>query len=329
MLRTRVIFLICLTVLAAIASLHLGLRVYGPGTVWRALVAHDGAPDALIITGLRLPRTIVALVIGAGLGTSGLLMQSVFRNPLAEPGLLGINAGASFAVVAGFALFGVSSLFALSVLAMLGAMAAMAAIFALVTMARGAMTPVSLILSGVTISAFLGSLTQVLIVIDEGTMEALLFWLAGGFADRETSLLWALGPLILAGVVAANLSANALDAMATGDATANALGVDVFRLRLAVLGLASGLAACAVVIAGPVGFLGLVAPHLARQIAGLSHGKLLPLSALIGALLAVLADIAARLIVAPQEAPITATLALVGAPVLISLIRQRRLGGIA
>ncbi|MEM9710258.1 MAG: iron ABC transporter permease [Pseudomonadota bacterium] len=325
MMRSGLFWLALLTGLLALASLHLGLRFYTPAQVFLALTQPDGSADDLIITGLRVPRTLVALVVGAGLATSGLLMQAVFRNPLAEPGLLGVNAGASFAVVVGFAFFGISSLTALSLLALGGAVAVTAAIFALVASFRGALTPVSLILAGVTLAAFLGALTQVLVVIDEGTMEALLFWLAGGFADRDTAILWALGPVIVLLVVLAAPSAKALDALATGETTASALGVDVFRLRLLILGLASALAAFGVVIAGPVGFLGLVAPHLARQMTGLDHARLFPRTALIGASLGVLADIATRLVVAPGEAPITAMLALVGAPILVVLIRDRRL----
>lgn len=323
------VFLSFLLLATALLSLHVGLRVYAPATVWAALTAPDGSQDALIISGLRLPRTIVAIVIGAALGTSGLLMQAVFRNPLAEPGLLGVNAGASFAVVVAFALFGVSSLLALSLIALVGSSLAMTAIFALVWAARGALTPISLVLAGVTLSAFLGALTQVLIVTDEGTMEALLFWLAGGFADRDGPLLWVLSPILIFGVMTAALSANALDAVATGETTAQAVGVDTARLRLIVLGLASALAALAVVIAGPVGFVGLVAPHIARLMVGSSHARLFSRVALIGAILGITADITARLVVAPQEVPITAMLALIGAPVLISLVRRHNLRAVA
>ena len=321
--------LITMTAIAAVASLHFGLRNYSTQVVFTALFAPDGSPDSLIISGLRVPRTLVALVVGAALGTSGLLMQSVFRNPLAEPGLLGVNAGASFAVVAMFSFLGVTSLWALSLAALLGAGFAMVMIFALVVFARGALTPISLILAGVTLAAFLSALTQVMIVTNEAAMEALLFWLAGGFADRDVSVVLWLGPFLLIGLVAAIFNANALDAMVTGETAAQALGVDTKQLRIMVLSLASALAAFCVVIAGPVGFIGLVAPHIARLMAGPSHAGLFPRVALIGALLAVLADIGARLVVAPQEAPVTALLAMVGTPVLIALVRTRRMSSIA
>lgn len=321
--------LILLTLVAAILSLHVGLRLYAPAEVWAALSGQDNSADAIIITGLRVTRTVAALVVGAALGTSGLLMQAVLRNPLAEPGLLGVNAGASFAVVFAFAILGVTGFLALSLFALVGAAVAMTAIFALVVGARGALTPVSLVLAGVTIAAFLSSLTQVLVVTDEGTMEALLFWLAGGFADRDRQLVLVLAPVVLLCVALSALSTRALDAMATGDATARALGVNTARLRFLILALASMLAGISVVIAGPVGFVGLVAPHIARLLAGVSHTRLLVRTALIGAAVALIGDIAARRVVVPQEAPVTATLALVGAPVLISLVRSRRLRAIA
>ena len=321
--------LILLTLVAAILSLHVGLRLYAPAEVWAALSGQDNSADAIIITGLRVTRTVAALVVGAALGTSGLLMQAVLRNPLAEPGLLGVNAGASFAVVFAFAILGVTGFLALSLFALVGAAVAMTAIFALVVGARGALTPVSLVLAGVTIAAFLSSLTQVLVVTDEGTMEALLFWLAGGFADRDRQLVLVLAPVVLLCVALSALSTRALDAMATGDATARALGVNTARLRFLILALASMLAGISVVIAGPVGFVGLVAPHIARFLAGVSHTRLLVRTALIGAAVALIGDIAARRVVVPQEAPVTATLALVGAPVLISLVRSRRLRAIA
>lgn len=328
MTRWHIPILAALTVLAVVASLHLGLRFYGPATVWAALTGPNDTPEALIINGLRVPRTCAAFVVGAALGTSGLLMQAVFRNPLAEPGLLGVNAGASFAVVAVFTFLGVTSLWALSLAALVGAGFAMAAIFALILFARGALTPISLVLAGVTIAAFLGAMTQVMIVTDEDAMESLLFWLAGGFADRDLMVVMMIGPLLFLGVALAGLSAHALDAMATGEATAQAVGVDVAKLRVMVLSLASALTAFAVVVAGPVGFIGLVAPHIARLMVGTRHALLFPRVALLGALLAVSADIASRLVVAPQEAPVTAMLALIGAPVLISLVRTKRMRAI-
>lgn len=318
--------LFALLVSAMVLSLHIGLRNYDPATVWAALTASDGSADHIIISSLRLPRTLCAAVVGAALGIAGLLMQVTLRNPLAEPGLLGINAGAAFAVVFALTIFGVSSLFGLSLIAILGAALSMVAVFAIVTAAGGGLTPISLMLAGVTFAALLASLTQVLIITDEAAMEALLFWLAGSFADRDTGLLFVVLPLLLCLAAGTLPFASQLDVLATDDITAQAVGLDVRKLRLGLLALASALAGLSVAAAGPVGFVGLVAPHVARLLVGTSHGRLLPGVLLIGALLAVSADILGRLLVAPQEAPITVTLALLGGPVFVALIRRRRLG---
>ncbi|MFQ1699852.1 FecCD family ABC transporter permease [Loktanella agnita] len=312
-------------VMAATASLHIGLRIYAPSDVVQAILSPTQSQDDLIIRGLRVPRTAGAIFVGAALAVAGLLMQTVLRNPLADPGLLGINAGASFGVVFGFAVLGISGFVGLSLAALLGSAIAMLGIFALVTLGKGRLTPTSVVLAGVTLAAFLGSITQILIVTDEGTMEALLFWLAGGFADRDPALLWAAAPMLALGICGVCFFTHALDAMVTGDDTARALGVDTTRMRIFALCIATVLAALSVVVAGPVGFVGLVAPHLARLLSVQSHTQLLPLTALIGACLAILADIAARLVASPQEVPVTATLALVGAPVLVSLVRRRKL----
>ncbi|MDX8354821.1 iron ABC transporter permease [Cognatiyoonia sp. IB215182] len=310
-------------IVAMIASLHLGLRLYSPAQVWGALLSPDEGEVALIVSGLRLPRTLAACGVGAALAVCGLLMQSILRNPLADPGLLGVNAGASFAVVLGFGVFGVTSFGILSALALVGAAMATGVLYLILALAGGRMTPVTLVLAGVTLAALLSALTQVLIVTDEGTMEALLFWLAGGFADRDQQTLWYALPVICVGLLMAAPMAQGLQALQIGDSAAQAIGVNVARLRIGALAVATLLAAICVTVAGPVGFVGLVAPHLARLTGVPGYGWQISFAALIGGTLAVSADIAARLIVAPQEAPVTALLALVGAPILIGLVRRQ------
>ncbi len=315
-------------VLAALASLHLGLRTYPPALVLDALrgwgIDGGSGTDAIIIVTLRVPRTLVAICAGAALGLSGFLMQAATRNPLAEPGLLGINAGAAFAVVIGITFLGALGLGGIGALALAGGLAATALVFGIVTAAGRAAGPATTLLAGVTVAATLASLTQVLLLVDETALETMLFWLSGGFADRGLDLL-AIGlPALAAGGFGALLLAPSLDALRLDDESAGALGVRVTGVRLASLTLAAILAAGAVAMAGPVGFLGLVAPHLARRLAPISgSAPLIVTTALTGAILAILADIAARLVVAPGEAPVSAVLALVGVPVLILLLRQR------
>lgn len=305
-----------------IASLHFGLRSYAPGTVWAALNG-GGSTDELIVRTLRLPRTLIGATVGAMLGLSGLLMQSATRNPLAEPGLLGINSGAALAVILLLTLFGISTLPAITLAAGFGAVLTASAVFAVSAAGGRGMDPSTLLLTGVTLAAMCGALANLLLLTDEAAMETLLFWLAGGFADRSVGLLWLGAPALVLGICAALPLSGALDALRTDDASAAGLGVPVVRIRITALVVAALLAAAAVAMAGPVAFLGLVAPHLARRLVrGADHRALMGLCLLTGAVLAVAADIVARIIVAPGEAPISTVLALVGVPVLISLLRR-------
>lgn len=306
----------------AVLSLHLGLTAYSPRLVWDALQG-DLTPNALIVSGLRVPRTAIALVAGAALGLSGLLMQGATDNPLAEPGLLGVNGGAALAVALGLVLWGSVGLGQIAILALAGALVATATVFGVAAGAGPAAGRSTVLLAGVTIAAILASLTQVVLLMDEVALETLLFWLSGGFADRELSLLAIGVPCLVAGAAGTVLVAPALDALRADDDSARAVGVAVGRMRALALGLAAVLAGGAVAMAGPVAFVGLVAPHIARRlpVAGVgNHAALAVLAALVGAGVALLADIAARVLVAPGEAPISAVLAPVGVPVLVGLL---------
>ncbi|SFQ23019.1 FecCD family ABC transporter permease [Tranquillimonas alkanivorans] len=313
-------------VLLALASLHLGLRLYSPAEVWHALVSGSDDPDALIIRTLRLPRTLVALAVGAALGLSGLLMQTVSRNPIAEPGLLGVNAGAAFAVVLAVTLTGAADLATLTMLSAAGAMAAATLVFGLALSGGLGFSPLHLLLAGVTVAALLSAGTQVAIILDEAAMEELLFWLSGAFADRPLAPLAYALPLIGVVSAAALAFARTLDVLQTDDGTAVALGVPVRATRLVALLGASLLAGAAVALAGPVAFLGLVAPHLARLTGQRGHARLVPLTLLAGAALALAADIVARFVIFPSEAPISAVTAVAGVPLLLVLLRRHRLG---
>jgi iron complex transport system permease protein len=308
-----------------VASLHIGLRVYGPGLVWEALRGGDGT-DALIISTLRVPRTLIGAVTGAMLGLSGLLMQAATRNPLAEPGLLGINAGAGLAVVIALSVLGTVGLPGIAVAALIGAFATTALVFGLSLLAGRSVEPTTILLTGVTIAAMFAAVTHLVLLIDEAALETLLFWLAGGFADRDLPLLRIGLPLLLVGLAGSAAIAGALDVLRADDNSAAALGVPVMRTRISALALAALLAGGAVAMAGPIAFLGLVAPHLARRLPGIDeaapHAQLMVLTGLTGALLAVTADILARVVVAPGEAPVGTLLAAVGVPTLILLLRR-------
>ncbi|WP_230374346.1 FecCD family ABC transporter permease [Pontivivens ytuae] len=311
--------------LAAIASLHLGLNMYGPRDVATALFSPSNETTDIVIRNLRVPRTVLACLVGASLGIAGAVMQSCTRNPLAEPGLMGVNAGAAFALVAALSLFGVETFLLLSAIAAAGAVLASLLVFGLALSAR-AVGPGQVLLAGVTVAALLASLTQMLLVTDEQALEALLFWLAGSFADRPVEVLLPGASLLLLTTVALVPMIRALDALALSDEAAQAIGVSVTRTRLVGLGLAALMAGLCVALAGPVAFAGLLAPHLARLMGARGHAQLLPIAALLGALTCLLADVAARMVIMPGEAPVGVLLALLGAPTLIVLLDRRRAG---
>ncbi|MBO6792172.1 MAG: iron ABC transporter permease [Dinoroseobacter sp.] len=308
-----------------VLGLHLGIRLNSPGEVLRALLSDGSEAADLIIRNFRLPRGILAAVIGAGLGLAGLLMQTVTRNPIAEPGLLGINAGAAFAVVALLTYDPtVSTLFVMAVAA-IGGLGAAALVFGLAFSTGAGASPIHMLLAGVTIAALLNAGLQVLIILDEAVMEELLFWLSGAFVDRPlTGLLIAL-PVLAASTLMAFFFHNTLDVLQTDDATAETLGVPVARTRAFAVLLAALIAGVCVAMAGPVAFVGLIAPHLARLSGARGHWELIPVTIAWGAVLALSADILARFVLYPTEAPVSAVLAIVGVPLLIWLLRRKRL----
>lgn len=325
--------LIAVIALLAIISLHVGVRFTPSAEVWRALSQGGDDQAALIVNTLRVPRTAVALIVGGALGLAGLLLQTATRNPLAEPGLLGINAGAGFAVVLLVVFTGTGSLSLIALAACLGALLCALLVFSLVFSlafsAGGISSPSYLLLAGVTIAALLSSGIQIVIVADERTMEELIFWLSGGFADRDAELLYLAAPVVVLVAVACRFLAPTLDALMTDDTTAEALGVPVLKVRMTVLVLAAILAGVSVSVAGPVAFIGLAAPHLARLSGFPGHRQLVPLSLLAGSALALAADIAARFIIYPSEAPVGVLLAVVGVPMLLYLLQRKRLGAAA
>lgn len=313
-----------LLALLAALSLHLGVRAYAPAEVWRALTGTGQEATDLIVRTLRLPRLVLAVTVGAALGVAGLLMQTATRNRLAEPGLLGVNAGAAFAAVLVVTLTGTSALWTLALAASAGAVVAAALVFSLALSAGQGNLPVTVLLAGVTVGAMLASGTQVVIILDESAMEEMLFWLAGAFADRPLGGLAYALPVMLAVLGLAFAGARTLDVLQTDDGTAAALGVPVRAVRVGALLGAALLAGASVALAGPVAFVGLVAPHVARLLGAQGHAAQLTYSALCGALVALSADVAARFLIYPGEAPVSAVTAMIGVPALILLLRRSR-----
>jgi iron complex transport system permease protein len=320
--RPRLAMLLLTLMLIAGSLIHLGLgaRWIAPQTVLQALIEYDPRNfDHRIIVDLRLVRLAAALLTGAALGVAGVLLQTVIRNPLGEPHILGLNAGASLAVVATSALgLSVGDFPAARPLtAACGAALLFGGVMALASARRGGATPLRITLCGVAISAFASAVTAAILILDEQTLLAMRTWLAGDLAGLNWATLQAALVPALSGMGLALLLAPRLNVLALGDKVAMGLGVNLVQTRLLGLAAIALLCGAAVAVAGPIGFVGLVVPHVVRRLITQDIRLALPLAAPVGALVLVLADIAARTIVAPQELATGAMTALVGAPLFI------------
>jgi iron complex transport system permease protein len=313
-------------VAACFASVAYGAKPIAVPTVWDALRHFDGdVNDHLIVRTLRVPRTLVGLEVGAALGLSGAVMQGVTRNPLADPAILGIEAGASLGVVIGIFTFSVGTLSGYVWFAFAGAAVASFVVYALGSMGRGGPTPVKLALAGAALAALLSSLTSAILLLDINTLDQYRFWIVGSLAGRDTDIAWDVLPFVVVGTVLAVSAARSLNTLALGEDMARSLGQKVQ--------LARGISALSVVIlcgaataaAGPVGFVGLTVPHVARAIVGPDYRWILPYSLILAPTLLLGADVVARLVVRPGELQVGIVTALLGAPFFIALVRQRKL----
>ncbi|XDK50109.1 iron ABC transporter permease [Kosakonia cowanii] len=314
--------LLLLVIIAAIAHLGLGARYIAPPTVVEALIAFDPHNfDHRVIVSLRLLRLVAALFTGGALGVAGALLQSVIRNPLGEPHILGLNAGAALAVVATTALGITVGDAAVSrpLIAATGAALLFTLVMLLCSAGRAGFTPMKVTLCGVALSAFASSITAAILILDEQTLLSMRTWLAGDLAGLSWAQITPAAMAATAGLALAIGLAPALNMLALGDTLARGLGVSLTRIRLLSLFAIALLCGAAVAIAGPVGFVGLVVPHMVRRLAGSDLRVVIPLSALGGAALLLLADIAARTLLSPQELATGVMTALVGAPLFMLL----------
>ena len=314
--------LLLLVIIAAIAHLGLGARYIAPPTVVQALIAFDPHNfDHRVIISLRLLRLVAALFTGGALGVAGALLQSVIRNPLGEPHILGLNAGAALAVVVTTALGITVGDVAVSrpLIAATGAAILFSLVMLLCSAGRAGFTPMKVTLCGVALSAFASSITAAILILDEQTLLSMRTWLAGDLAGLSWAQITPAAMAATAGFALAIALAPALNMLALGDTLARGLGVSLTRIRLLSLLAIALLCGAAVAIAGPVGFVGLVVPHMVRRLAGSDLRVVIPLSALGGAALLLLADIAARTLLSPQELATGVMTALVGAPLFMLL----------
>ncbi|ASO21139.1 iron complex transport system permease protein [Actinoalloteichus hoggarensis] len=312
---------------AVLLSLLVGSESVPAAEVLRVLWQDDQSQAAVIVHELRVPRTLLGLGVGLALGLAGALMQSLTRNPLADPGILGVNAGAAAGMMFAVAVLGLRSFLSYVWLAFLGA--GLAAVLVYLAAARGGgATPVRLALVGTALGTALGSATQLVVFLDPAAFDEYRFWVVGDIAGRDPDVLRLLLPFLVVGVALTFALAPTLNVLALGEDAGRALGARVGRTRLLAALAVLLLAGAATAAAGPVGFVGLAVPHLARRFAGTDQRRLFAYAAVIGPVLVLIADVVGRVIIAPAELQVSVVAAVIGAPFLIALVRRRRLPGL-
>lgn len=324
--RVRVGWLLVVTgvLLAAMtASLAFGSRDVAWSDVWSALGGADHTLEQAAVA-KRIPRTLLAVAVGAALGLAGAVMQGVTRNPLADPGVLGVNMGASLAVVTGIASFGLASQAGYIWVAMLGAGVTAAFVYGVGSLGRGGATPLKLALAGAAISAALASLVSAVVLPRNDIADTFRLWQIGGVGGASYAQLVSVVPFLAVGFVLCLASARALNSLALGDDLAAGLGERVALVRATAALGAVVLCGASTAVAGPIGFVGLVVPHACRLLAGVDHRWLLPFSALSGAVLLTVADVVGRVVARPSEIDVGIVTALVGAPFFIHIVRRQK-----
>ncbi|WP_084078972.1 iron ABC transporter permease [Demequina sp. NBRC 110057] len=317
---------VVLLALAMLASLLWGTRAIAPDAVWHALTGADATSDeALVVTSLRVPRTILGVIAGAALGTAGALMQAITRNPLAEPGILGVNAGAAAAVAAGIAFAGATAADVYLWFAFAGAGLAAVVVYGVGGVLSDKGSVVRLTLAGAAVTVVLSSFTTALLINFPDAYDRFRFWDVGSIQGRGLDVVWTVTPAIVVGLVLAMSLTGRLNVMALGNELGRSLGANprttVIIAAIAVTLLAGGATAAA----GPLAFIGLAAPHAARMITGPDHRWLIPYSAVLAAVILLGADVIGRVIAAPAEIETGIMTAIIGGPVFVALARRRRL----
>lgn len=304
------------------ASIVLGFAKITPQMVIDSFVNYNESYEHIIIQDTRIPRAFIAASVGASLAIAGTIMQGLTKNPLASPSIFGVNAGASFFVVLGISFLGITSLSMFTWLAFTGAALASVIVYVLGSLGRDGLTPVKLTLAGAAIAALFSSLTQGILTMNERALDQVLFWLAGSVQGREIDILYSVLPYLIVGWISSLFMGKQMNVLAMGDDVAKGLGqrtllIKVFGAIIIVL-LAGG----SVAIAGPIGFIGIVIPHISRWLVGIDNRWVIPYSGLLGAILLLSADIGARYIIMPAEVPVGVMTAFIGVPFFIYIARR-------
>ncbi len=315
-------FWMLLLLLCLLASVVYGTADIKLRAVYEAFSSFDGSQAHVIVRTLRVPRALIALLVGASLSVAGAIMQALTKNPLASPGILGVNAGAAVMVVVAVFILKVHSLTTYALFAFAGAALAGTAVYGMGSLGRGGMTPLKLTIAGAAMTALLSSITQGALVINERGLDEIRFWLAGSVAGRDLTLVSQVAPYLGVGLLLALLMSRQITTLSLGEDVARGLGQRTGWVKagaaLAVVLLAGG----SVAVAGPIGFVGLAVPHIARGVTGTDYRWILPHAAVLGGILLVLADLGARFVIHPQEVPVGVMTAVVGAPFFIYLARR-------
>ncbi|MFD3549991.1 FecCD family ABC transporter permease [Streptomyces sp. NPDC058655] len=309
--------------LTALVSIAVGAKQMPLDEVWHGLFHYAGTPSDVVVRDLRVPRTLLGVLVGLGLGLSGAVMQALTRNPLAEPGILGVNAGAAAAVVSAISFFGASSLGEFVWWAFLGA--AVVSVVVYVLGGSRSATPVRLALAGTAASAALVGYINAVQLMDSNALDKLRFWTVGSLASATMDTVHQVAPFLLAGAALALTLGRPLNAMALGDDTARALGARLTRTRIAAMAAVTLLCGAATAACGPIVFIGLMIPHLVRSFTGPDMRWVLAYSAVLSPVLLLGADVVGRVVTRPAELQVGIVTALIGGPVFIHLVRRKRM----
>lgn len=309
--------------LVVLASIAIGAKPLALGDVWHGLFHASGTGNDVIIQDVRVPRTILGVLVGVALGLSGAVMQGLTRNPLAEPGILGVNAGAAAAVVSAISFFGITSLTGYVWFSFAGAGVVSVLVYILGG-SRGA-TPVRLALAGTAATAALYGYVNAVQLMDSAALEQIRFWTVGSLASADMGIIGKVWPFIAVGVVLALLIARPLNAMEMGEDTARALGAHLTRTRVLAMVAVTLLCGAATAACGPIVFIGLMVPHLVRTLTGPDMRWILPYAAVLSPVLLLGSDVIGRVVARPSELQVGIVTALVGGPVFIHLVRRRKM----